>query len=59
MARLPRCYECDHFDIWKRFCDIYPHGVPYDIMVELVKCDKYKLKIDTDTDDSLPIATGR
>ena len=59
MARFPRCCGCIHFDFWNDFCDIYPQGVPYDIMVELVKCDKYKLKIDTDIDDSLPIATGR
>lgn len=59
MARLPRCTSCIHCDMWKATCSIYPKGIPKDIATELVECDKYELEIDTDVDESLPLAKGR
>lgn len=45
--------------MWKATCSIYPKGIPKDIATELVECDKYELEIDTDVDESLPLAKGR
>ena len=59
MARLPKCASCVHSDLWGDACNIYPKGIPKDIATELVKCDKYELEVDTDIDESLPLAKGR
>lgn len=59
MERLPNCASYVHGSIWKSVCDIYPKGIPKNIYLEYITCDKYELKIDTDIDDSLPLAKGR
>lgn len=59
MARLPKCASCIHCDMWKAVCSIYPQGIPNNIYLEYSGCDKYALEIDTDVDESLPLAKGR
>lgn len=59
MARLPKCATCKHCDVWEAVCNIYPKGIPKDIDTELIECNEYELEIDTDVDESLPIAKGR
>lgn len=59
MSNVTKCCICEYCRFSDMSCKEHPDGIPSDVLVEVVDCDKFKQRIVKEYDDLPLINSGR